>query len=82
MVMLEPIAKQYSIIYDHFKSTQVAKVTTAVPMTKELEEKVLAKVIELTGNKTSIENIVNPSILGDLFYALETCNTMQVSRTI
>jgi F-type H+-transporting ATPase subunit delta len=64
MSMLESIAKQYTIIYDHSKSIEVAKVTTAVPLTKELEEKVLAKIGELTGNKANIENIINPAILG------------------
>lgn len=64
MIMLEPIAKQYTIIYDYLKSMQIAKVTTAVPLTKDLEEKVLAKIVELTGNKASIENIVDPAVLG------------------
>ncbi|MBA6156237.1 ATP synthase F1 subunit delta [Tenacibaculum sp. S7007] len=64
MVMLEPIAKQYSIIYDYHKSMQVAKVTTAVALTKELEDKIQAKIVALTGNSASIENIVNPEILG------------------
>ena len=64
MVMLESIAKQYTIIYDYLKSMQVAKVTTAVPLTKALEEKVLAKIVELTGNKASIENIVDPTVIG------------------
>ena len=64
MVMLEPIAKQYSVIYDYYKSMQVAKVTTAVPLSKELEAKVLAKIVEITGNKANIENIVDPEILG------------------
>jgi len=64
MVMLQPIASRYTIIYDYLKSKNVAKVTTAVPLTKDLEEKVLSKVVELTGNKTSIENIIDPSILG------------------
>lgn len=64
MSMLEAIALQYSIIYDYAKSMQVAKVTTAVPLTKELEKKVLDKIVELTGNKASIENIVNPNVLG------------------
>lgn len=64
MNMLLSIAKQYSIIYDHLKSIQVAKVTTAVPLTKELEEKVMAKIVELTGNKASLENNVNPNVLG------------------
>lgn len=64
MVMLQPIAQQYTIIYDFLKSMDTAKVTTAVPLTKELEEKVLQKVVEITGNKTSLENTVDPSILG------------------
>lgn len=64
MVMLQPIASQYTIIYDYLKSMNIAKVTTAVALTKEMEEKVLNKVVELTGNKTSIENTVDPSILG------------------
>ncbi len=64
MSMLTPIARQYSVIYDYLKSMQVAKVTTAVPLTKELEDKVLTKIVELTGNKASIENIVNPAVLG------------------
>jgi len=64
MNMLLSIAKQYSIIYDYSKSIQVAKVTTAIPLTTELETKVMAKIVELTNNKSSLENIVNPSILG------------------
>ena len=62
--MLEPIAKQYSIIYDFLKNIQVAKVTTAVPLTAEVEAKVLAKIVALTGNKANLENVINPAILG------------------
>ena len=62
--MLESIAKQYSIIYDFFKNTQVAKVTTAVPLTKEVEDLVLAKIVALTGANANLENEVNPAILG------------------
>ena len=64
MVMLQPIASQYTIIYDYLKNMNVAKVTTAVALTKDMEEKVLKKVVELTGNETSIENTIDPSILG------------------
>ena len=64
MILLESIATQYTIIYDYLKSMHIAKVTTAVPITKELERKVSDKVVELTGNKTSIENIIDPTILG------------------
>ncbi len=43
---------------------QVAKVTTAIPLTKEVEKEVLAKIVDLTGDKANLENEVNPSILG------------------
>ena len=62
--MLESITKQYVIIYDFLKNMQVAKVTTAVPLTKELEAKVLAKIVALTGKNANLENEVNPAILG------------------
>ena len=62
--MLLPIAKQYAVIYDFLKHIQVAKVTTAVAITKEIEDKVLAKIVELTGEKANIENVVNPNIIG------------------
>jgi F-type H+-transporting ATPase subunit delta len=62
--MLHSIAKQYAIIYNFDKHMQVAKVTTAVPLTKEIEAKVLAKIVALTGKKANLENVVNESILG------------------
>jgi len=62
--MLEAIAKQYTIIYDFDKNIQVAKVTTAVPISPEIEAQVLAKIVALTGEKANLENEVNPSILG------------------
>ncbi|PQJ79844.1 ATP synthase F1 subunit delta [Polaribacter porphyrae] len=62
--MLESIAKQYTIIFDFYKNTQVAKVTTAVPISATIEKQVLAKIVELTGEKANLENEVNPNILG------------------
>jgi len=64
MIMLPSVAKQYSIIYDYHKNLQIAKVTTAVALTKELEAKIQDKVVALTGNSATIENIVDPTILG------------------
>ena len=64
IAMLHAIAKKYTIIYDYYKHMQVAKVTTAVPLTKEIEEKVLAKIVALTGDKANLENEINPDILG------------------
>ena len=64
IAMLYSIAKQYAIIYDFDKHMQVAKVTTAVPLTEEIEAKILAKIVTLTGKKAKLENVVNESILG------------------
>ncbi|WP_299666941.1 ATP synthase F1 subunit delta [uncultured Polaribacter sp.] len=64
IAMLESISKKYAIVFDHLKSTQVAKVTTAVPLTKEVEAQVLNKIIALTGEKANLENVINPAILG------------------
>ncbi|MGJ8744353.1 ATP synthase F1 subunit delta [Polaribacter sp.] len=64
IVMLYSIAKQYAVIYDFEKHLQVAKVTTAVPLSKEIEKEVLAKIISLTGDKANLENEINPAILG------------------
>ena len=62
--MLESIAKQYTLIYDFYKNTQVAKVTTAIPISAEVEKQVLDKIVALTGEKANLENEVNPAILG------------------
>ncbi|NVJ89402.1 MAG: ATP synthase F1 subunit delta [Flavobacteriaceae bacterium] len=62
--ILASVAKQYVIIYDHYKQISVAKVITAEPLTKEIEKQVLDKIVELTGDKADLENIVNPNILG------------------
>lgn len=62
--LLEVVAKKYTIIYDHYKHIEIAKVTTAVPLTKDIEKQVMAKIVEITGNEATLENIVNPNILG------------------
>lgn len=62
--ILHDIAIHYSILFDTLKGKEVAKVTTAIPMTKELEAKVLAKVKELTNKEVVLENIVDENILG------------------
>lgn len=61
---LETVAKQYIVLYDELNNTQVATVTTAVPLDKALSAKVLDKVKELTGNEATIENVIDESIIG------------------
>ena len=62
--LLPEVACSYVTLFEQQKGNQIAEVTTAVPLTKELEEKVLAKVKELTGKEAAITNIVDESILG------------------
>ena len=64
LVLLNDVASSYNRLYDELKGTQVAKVTTAVPLTDDLRVKVLAKVKELTGKDAEVENIVDEDILG------------------
>ena len=64
LAILDDVAKQYTVIYDFHKGTQAAIVTSAVPLTDGLKEKILAKVKGITGKKVTIENIIDPSIIG------------------
>ena len=62
--ILDAVAQKVNMLFDESQGTQVAKVTTAIPLTDDLKAKVLAKVKELTGNDAEIENAVDESILG------------------
>ena len=62
--LLPEVAKQYTLLYDQHKGSQVAEVTTAIPLTANLEEKALAKIKEITGKKVNLENIIDPTIIG------------------
>ncbi|AXT51923.1 ATP synthase F1 subunit delta [Aquimarina sp. BL5] len=62
--LLDDVAKQYIVLFDELNNTQVATVTTAVPLDKGLSIKVMAKVKELTGNEATIENVIDESIIG------------------
>lgn len=62
--LLQLVAKEYQIIYDFLLGNEVARVTTAVPLTKELEAKILDKIKTITNNTVTIENIIDPAIIG------------------
>jgi len=85
--ILEGIAIEYSRVFDESNGVEVAKVTTAVPMDAALEAKVLAKVSTLSDKKITIENIVDPSIIGgfilrigDQQYNASVANRLQVLK--
>ncbi len=62
--MLNEVASKYLILNEQLKGKDVAFVTTAVPLTADLEKKILTKVAEMTGNKVTIENKIDESIIG------------------
>lgn len=62
--LLNAVATEFTSLFDASRGFQKALVTTAVPLTDEINAKVLAKVKELTGKEALIENIVDESILG------------------
>jgi len=81
------VASQYIILYDAMKGKQIAKVTTAIPLTDSLKTAVLAKVKELTGKEAILENVVNPNILGgfilrvgDIQYDASISNKLNVIK--
>lgn len=62
--ILGDVAQKYNQLFDQEQGTQIAKVTTAVPLTDDLKAKVLAKVKELTGKDAEITNHIDENILG------------------
>ncbi len=64
MDILEDVAEKYNELYDKLTGKEKATVITAIPMTPDMEIKVLAKVKELTSKAVELKNIVDESILG------------------
>jgi F-type H+-transporting ATPase subunit delta len=85
--ILEAIATEYSKLFDIQNNVEVAKVTTAIAMDVTLEAKVLAKIATLSDKKITIENTVDPSIIGgfilrigDQQYNASIANRLQVLK--
>ncbi len=64
IAILGAVASEFTSLFDTANGFQKAHVTTAVPLTDEMNTKVLSKVKELTGKEALIENTVDESILG------------------
>lgn len=63
--LLNDVALSYMEIYKESQGIKVAQVTTAIPLSSELETKVLAKVKEITGSdKVTLESKIDESIIG------------------
>jgi F-type H+-transporting ATPase subunit delta len=62
--ILEAIASQYITQFDEMNGVEVANVTTAFPITADLEAKILAKAATISTKKLTIQNTIDPSIIG------------------
>ncbi len=62
--LLNEVALKYIILNEDLKGEGIAFVTTAVPLSGELEKKVLKQVSAITGNKIIIKNNIDESIVG------------------
>ena len=85
--ILEAIALEYNNLFDIMNGVEVAKVITAIPMDAALEAKVLAKIATFSNKKITIENTVDPSIIGgfilrigDKQYNASIANRLQVLK--
>jgi len=85
--ILPAVASQYNQLFDELNGVEVAKVTTAFPITPELEAKVLAKVKEFSNKSVTIINIVDESIIGgfilrigDKQYNASIANSLQTLK--
>jgi F-type H+-transporting ATPase subunit delta len=63
--VLGDVASSYVALYNDARGVKVAQVTTAVPISSELEKMVHTKVEQITGSKNvTLENKVDTSIIG------------------
>ena len=74
-------------LFDQLNGVEVAIVTTASPMSPELEAKVMAKIKEFSDKNITIENIVDESIIGgfilrigDMQFNASITNRLQVLK--
>ncbi len=63
--LLGAVASTFIDLYNEQQGVKIATATTAVPLSSELEKKIINKVKELTGSeKVVLNSEVNPNIIG------------------
>lgn len=64
MSCCQQLLQIFQALVNDLNGIEIAKVTTAFPITSELETKVLAKIKEFSNKTVTLENIVDESIIG------------------
>ncbi len=62
--ILKEIAGQYLALYDQMQGQDVAHVVTPVPLSAQLEQKILKQIKAITGRDVVIENEIDPDLIG------------------
>jgi F-type H+-transporting ATPase subunit delta len=62
--LLPTIASDFKGLVNELNGVEIAKVTTAFPLTTDLQTKVLAKIATFSNKTITIENIIDESIIG------------------
>lgn len=85
--ILGAIATAYNQLFEEMNGMETATVTTAFPMTEDLEAKVLTKILTLSNKKVNIKNVIDPAIIGgfilrigDQQYNASIANRLQVLK--
>jgi F-type H+-transporting ATPase subunit delta len=82
--ILSAISSEYTNLFDENNGVQLAIVTTAIAITPELEKQVLDKIATFSNKKITIQNTIDPSIIGgfilrigDMQYNASVANKLQ-----
>ncbi len=62
--LLDVVARQFLELYEQMKGQDVAQVVTAVPLTAELEKKILKQLQKITGKDVTLTNETDPGLIG------------------
>lgn len=62
--LLPQVAKSFIELVDQANKVTTAEVTTAVPLTEDMEKSILDKVKELTGNKATLIKKIDENLIG------------------
>jgi F-type H+-transporting ATPase subunit delta len=64
IVLLNEVALKFIILNKELKGQDVATITTAVPLSAEIEKKALQQLAKITDRKVTLEKHVDPALLG------------------
>lgn len=62
--MLNEVALKFVVLTEELKGRDVAYITTAIPLTEEMEKKALTQLAGITDKQVTLQNRINKDIIG------------------